>query len=70
MFPRKAVGSVVGIGGFFGAMGGFLMNLGAGWLKQNTGSYAIMFMIAGTTYLLALLLMHLLAPRLEPANIE
>jgi ACS family hexuronate transporter-like MFS transporter len=70
MFPRKAVGSVVGIGGFAGAMGGFLMNLGAGWLKQHTGSYAIMFGIAGTTYLVALLIMHLIVPRLEPANIE
>jgi MFS transporter, ACS family, hexuronate transporter len=70
MFPRKAVGSVVGIGGFAGAMGGFLMNLGAGWLKQNTGSYVIMFLIAGFTYLIALLIMHLIVPRLEPAKIE
>lgn len=70
MFPRKAVGSVVGIGGFFGAMGGFLMNLGAGWLRQNTGSYAVMFMIAGVTYLVALLIMHLLVPKLEPAHID
>ncbi|MBI1932790.1 MAG: MFS transporter [Ignavibacteriales bacterium] len=70
MFPRKAVGSVVGIGGFAGAMGGFIMNLGAGWLKQNTGSYEIMFAIAGVIYLIALLVMHLLVPKLEPAKID
>lgn len=70
MFPRKAVGSVVGIGGFAGAMGGFFMNLGAGWLKQNTGSYEIMFGIAGVVYLLALLIMHLLVPKLEPAKLD
>jgi MFS transporter, ACS family, hexuronate transporter len=70
MFPRKAVGSIVGIGGFAGAIGGFFMNLGAGWLKQNTGSYAIMFAIAGVVYLLALLIMHLLVPKLEPAVID
>ena len=70
MFPRKAVGSVVGIGGFAGAMGGFFMNLGAGWLRQNTGSYEVMFIIAGFTYLVALLIMHLLVPKLEPAKIE
>ena len=70
MFPRKAVGSVVGIGGFAGAMGGFLMNLGAGWLKQNTGSYGIMFLIAGFTYLVALLIMHWIVPKLEPAKLE
>jgi ACS family hexuronate transporter-like MFS transporter len=69
MFPRKAVGSVVGIGGFAGGVGGFIMNLGAGWLKQNTGSYVIMFLIAGFTYLIALLIFHLLVPRLEPAKI-
>lgn len=70
MFPRKAVASVVGIGGFAGAMGGFFMNLGAGWLKQNTGSYEIMFAIAGMVYLLALLIIHLLVPKLEPAKID
>jgi MFS transporter, ACS family, hexuronate transporter len=70
MFPRKAVASVVGIGGFAGGMGGFFLNLGAGWFKQNTGSYAVMFMIAGFTYIVALFFMHLLVPRLEPAKIE
>src|SRR4029079_10603401 len=70
MFPRKAVGSVVGIGGFAGAMGGFFMNLGAGWLKQHTGSYVVMFTIAGCAYLVALGIMHLLVPRLEPVDLE
>lgn len=70
MFPRKAVASVVGIGGFAGAMGGFIMNLGAGWLRENTGSYEIMFAIAGFIYLLALLIIHILVPKLEPAKLD
>ncbi len=70
MFPRKAVGSVVGIGGFAGAMGGFCMNLGAGWLKKHTGNYDFMFILAGSAYLTALLVIHLLAPRLEPAKLD
>ena len=70
MFPRKAIASVVGIGGFAGAMGGFIMNLGAGWLRQSTGNYIIMFTIAGVIYLVALLFIHLLAPKLEPAEFE
>ncbi len=70
MFPRKAVGSVVGIGGFAGAMGGVFMNLGAGWLRENTGSYEIMFAIAAVVYLIALLIMHLLVPKLEPAKLD
>ena len=70
MFPRAAVASVVGIGGFAGAMGGFCMNLGAGWLRESTGSYAAMFMMAGGAYLAALLAIHVLAPRLAPAQLE
>ncbi len=55
LFPRKAVGSVVGIGGLAGAMGGCFMNLGAGLIKQHTGSHATTFALAGVTYPLALL---------------
>jgi ACS family hexuronate transporter-like MFS transporter len=69
MFPRSVVGSVVGIGGFAGAMGGVIMNLGAGWLKDATGNYTAMFSIAASMYLTALLIIHLLVPRLEPAKI-
>jgi ACS family hexuronate transporter-like MFS transporter len=70
MFPKPAIGSVVGIGGFAGAMGGFLMNLGAGWFRQNQGSYVTMFAIAGVAYLIAIAAIHALAPRLEPARLR
>ena len=70
MFPRYAVGSVVGIGGFAGAMGGYLMNRGAGRLKDMTGNYIAMFSIAASTYLLALLVIHLLVPRLQPVEVK
>ena len=70
MFPKAAVGSVVGIGGFAGAMGGFFMNLGAGWFKENQGSYTTMFTIAGFVYLIALAAIHLLAPRLETVRLR
>ena len=69
MFPKHAIGSVVGFGGFAGAMGGFLMNLGAGWFRDNQGSYTTMFMIAGVAYLIALAAIHLLAPRLDPVRL-
>jgi ACS family hexuronate transporter-like MFS transporter len=70
MVPRKAVGSVVGLGGFAGAMGGFLMNVGAGRLKQMTGNYVAMFTIAGAAYLVALAIIHGLVPKLTPARID
>jgi ACS family hexuronate transporter-like MFS transporter len=70
MFPRKAVGSVVGIGGFFGAMGGFFLNMGAGRLRDMFGNYTAVFMIAGSAYLAALLVIHLLVPRLQPVQLD
>jgi ACS family hexuronate transporter-like MFS transporter len=70
MFPRYAVGSVVGIGGFAGAMGGYLMNRGAGRLKDLTGNYIAMFGIAASAYLIALLIIHLMVPKLHPIEIR
>jgi ACS family hexuronate transporter-like MFS transporter len=69
IFPPEAVGSVVGIGGMAGAVGGMLMAKIVGYVLQWTGSYMIPFLIAGSAYLLALALIQLLAPRLEPAVI-
>jgi ACS family hexuronate transporter-like MFS transporter len=69
MFPRRAVGSVVGIGGMSGAIGGATMAVATGYILQSTGgNYRIVFGIAGTAYLLALVIIHLLAPRLEPVE--
>jgi ACS family hexuronate transporter-like MFS transporter len=69
MFPRQAVGSVVGIGGMAGALGGATMAVATGYILQSTGqNYSIVFTIAGTAYLIALLVIHLLAPNLEPVE--
>jgi MFS transporter, ACS family, hexuronate transporter len=70
MFPRRAVASVVGIGGFGGAVGGMLIASFVGLLLETTGSYVPVFMIAGSAYLLALLVVHSLAPELQPAEIR
>lgn len=69
-FPRQAVGSVVGIGGMAGAVGGMLIARLVGEILERTGSYVPVFIIAASAYLIALLVIHLLAPRLEPANLE
>ncbi|HYK90276.1 MAG TPA: MFS transporter, partial [Acidobacteriota bacterium] len=70
MFPRRAVGSVVGLGGMGGAVGGILLATLTGAVLQRTGSYQPIFILAGTIYLVALLIVHLLSPRLEPAELE
>lgn len=65
MFPQFAVGSVVGIGGFFGAIGGFLFQRATGWVLQSNGSnYTPVFLVCGSAYVLALAIIHGLAPRL------
>ena len=69
MFPRRAVASVVGIGGFGGAVAGMLIATFTGFLLQFTGSYVPLFVMASSAYLLALLVIHLLVPKLQPADV-
>jgi ACS family hexuronate transporter-like MFS transporter len=68
-FPRQAVGSVVGFGGMAGAVGGMLIAKLTGYILETTGSYVPVFLIAASTYLAALAVIHLLVPRLAPARL-
>jgi ACS family hexuronate transporter-like MFS transporter len=69
-FPRQAVGSVVGIGGMAGSVGGIMLSVLTGTILQTSpGDYTVNFMIAGSAYLIALALVHLLAPKLEVVNL-
>jgi ACS family hexuronate transporter-like MFS transporter len=70
MFPRRAIASVVGIGGFGGAVGGLCIAWLVSRLLQWTHSYGVVLFMAGSAYLFALLFVHLLAPRLEPVQID
>jgi ACS family hexuronate transporter-like MFS transporter len=69
LFPRGAVGSVIGIGGTVGAIGGMAMAKYAGFVLDSIGSYTPLFAVAGSAYFLALLAVHLLSPRLAPARV-
>lgn len=69
MFPQRAVASVVGIGGFGGAVGGMLISTFTGFLLEFTGSYVPVFVVAASAYLVALGVVHALAPRLEAARL-
>ena len=69
LFPAQAVASVVGIGGMAGAVGGMLIAKIIGYVLQWTGSYRIPFLIAGSSYLVALVAIHLLTPHFEPAKL-
>ena len=69
LFPPQAVGSVVGMGGMAGAIGGMLIAKLVGYTLQWTGSYMIPFLISGSAYLVAVACIQLLSPRLEPAKL-
>jgi ACS family hexuronate transporter-like MFS transporter len=77
MFPKKAVGSVTGIGGMFGSIGGIFLSL---FVQKNLfvhyraigdieTAYYIMFSICGSAYILAWLVMHFLASKLERVKV-
>lgn len=70
LFPRAAVASVAGIGGTAGAIGGMMMAKYAGYVLDAFGTYTPIFAVAGCAYLLALLLIHLLSPKLERTRAE
>jgi MFS transporter, ACS family, hexuronate transporter len=70
VFPRSAVGSVIGIGGTVGALGGMGMALFTGYILDTTGSYEVLFAICASAYVVALIVVHLLSPRLAPASVS
>lgn len=69
VFPQSTVASVVGLGGMGGAVGGLLVSPAIGyWLDWSHGAYGPLFIVAGTLYLIALLIIHLLVPNLQKAH--
>jgi ACS family hexuronate transporter-like MFS transporter len=71
MFPKRAVGSVIGLGGFAGGIGGMIMAKSTGLVLDATnGNYTVIFAVCTTVYFLAVLAIHLLSPRLTPVTVE
>jgi ACS family hexuronate transporter-like MFS transporter len=68
-FPKKAVGSVVGLGGFAGAVGGMIFMTSTGYVVEATGSYVPMFIICGSAYLITLGVMTLLLHNARPVEL-
>ena len=68
LFPPSAVGTVVGIGGLAGAAGGMLMAKFAGMILETVGSFRPIFIVASCAYLAALIVVHLMVPRYDPAG--
>jgi len=68
LFPRSAVGSVIGIGGTVGALGGFIFSLYIGQILDRVGTYTLIFVVAGCAYFVALAAVHFLSPNLTRAD--
>jgi ACS family hexuronate transporter-like MFS transporter len=77
MFPKRSIGSVTGIGGMFGSVGGVLLSLG---VQKNLfvhfraigkieTAYYIMFVVCGSAYIIAWLIMHMLVPKMKPVDL-
>lgn len=69
-FPKAGVGTVSGIGGTMGAIGGIIMAQGVASALAGLGGYSAVFFVAGGIYLFAVLVIHLLSPRLTPAKLR
>ncbi len=70
IFPRNAVGSVTGLIGTAGAIGGALAATFVGYIREWTGSYTTVFIIAGSVYLLNWLVIKLFIPRIESIDLD
>jgi ACS family hexuronate transporter-like MFS transporter len=75
VFPKRAISSVVGLGGMAGAVGGLIFPLIVGHLldlyKQRgdiTEGYSILFVICGSAYLVAWLFIHFLTAKMKPVT--
>ena len=69
LFPKAAVASVVGIGGMIGAIGGALFDIFTGHVVKWTGSYIPVFAVCGSSYFVALIIVHLMTPKYTPAKL-
>lgn len=68
LLPKSGVGTVIGMGGAMGAVGGMAMSKYTGWVLDSGNDYRPVFLVAGTAYLVSLLLIQLCSPRLERAR--
>ncbi len=70
IYPKNAVGSVTGLAGFSGAVGGIIFAPLVGWVLDATGSYHIVFAYASLSYLLVWTILKLFIPKIQPIELK
>ncbi len=68
IFPKKVVGSVVGIGATISTTGAAIASIGIGYALNESGldGYKIPFLVASVGYIFALIILQILVPKLKP----
>jgi ACS family hexuronate transporter-like MFS transporter len=69
VFPPRAVGSVVGLSSFSGALAGAIIAEVVGWMLQTTGSYVPVFGMFSVAYVLAWLILRRGIPEIAPVSL-
>lgn len=67
-FPKNAVGSMTGLAGFSGSIGGILAAIFVGQVLDITQSYFLIFLIAGFAYVIAFFVLQLFLPKSKKTN--
>lgn len=70
MISKRAVGTLAGLVGFGGAMGGVLLGQIVGWLRDHGYSYTPALVISGSLHIAAFLLICLVIPKIQPLKIS
>ena len=70
LFPRNVVGSVAGLVGFGGAMGGIAFGQLVGYLLDHGFGYVPVFAIAGTLHIVAFAVILVTVPSVQPLNLQ
>jgi ACS family hexuronate transporter-like MFS transporter len=76
MFPRRMVGSVTGLAGFAGSVGGLVLFLLIAHVRKmaemshDLGNYRLIFLAASLAYVTGAVIVHLLAPKLESVDFD
>ena len=69
MISKRAVGTLAGLVGFGGAMGGVLLGQIVGWLRDHGYSYTPALVISGSMHIAAFVLICLVIPKIQPLEI-
>ena len=69
IFPRRIVGSVVGLSGFFGAVSGALIAEFVGFVLTRTGSYTLLFSMFSFAYIVAWIILKVGIPVIRPIEL-